>query len=411
LRLVIIGNSAAGLAAAATARRNLPAARITIITEEVEPAYYRCLIPEVLSGEADLAKITFFPGLGRAGGKIEVIYVRAEKLLPEQHRVLLADGRELPYDKLLVAAGAAPSIPDLPGRSLNGIFGFRSYADARAIAGAAAGAAAAVVLGGGLVGLKAAYALKKRGVPRVVLAVKSRHLMVRQLEPESAALVEKYFREQGLELIFQNDAAAFLPAPGGQKVGSVLLENGKEIPAQVVVLGKGVRPRSELVKQAGGEVRRGIVVNLCLRTSLPDIYAAGDCIEITDILSGESAPSGLWPLAVEQGRCAGLGMVGRPVVYPPALAAQNSVRFGSLSLITAGRHDGETQIVVRRREPAPGALKKFFVTGDRLRGYILVNSTEGAGVYTALVRSGRRMPGLIRLLAEEKLPLWSTRSF
>jgi len=405
LRLVIIGNSAAGLAAAGAAHRNLPAARITIISEEAEASYHRCLIADVLAGKADFAQIVFLPAHGLRSREIELIHARAVKLLPEQHRVILADGRELPYDQLLVATGAAPAITDLPGRGLNGIFGFRSYTDAKAIAEASAGATGAVVLGGGLVGLKAAYALKKRGLPRVVLVVKSQHLMVKQLEPEAAALVEKHFKEYGLELIFQNDAVAFSPAPGGKKVASVLLENGKEIPAQVVVSGKGVRPRAELVKQAGGEVRRGIVVNQLLQTSLPDIYAAGDCIEVADALTGESAPSGLWPLAVEQGRCAGLCMTGRPAAYPPALTVQNSVRFGNLSLITAGRRDGETQIVIRRREPAPGVLKKFFVTGDCLRGYILVNSMEGAGIYTALVRSGRRVPGLARLLAEELPPL------
>ncbi|MCL6479455.1 MAG: FAD-dependent oxidoreductase [Peptococcaceae bacterium] len=399
LRLVIIGNGAAGTAAAGSARRASPPAGVTVIGDEGPAAYCRCLIPEVLAGAAGFDRIVLQSEEDCRREGIELISGRAAELLPDRRCVILEDGREVPYDRLLVATGAAPVTPGLPGEDLSGIFGFRSYSDARAAAQATERTNTAVVLGGGLVSLKAAHALRKRGL-RVTVAVKSPHLMVRQLDRESASHVEKIFREMGVEFIFGNDAAEFLPGSSG-RVRAVVLENGQEVPAGLVIYGKGVRPRANLVARAGGEVRRGIVVDRFLRTSLPDVYAAGDCAEVTDALTGRSVPSGLWPLAVEQGRYAGLCMSGRPVAYPPALTAQNSVRFGNLSVISAGRRDAGEQITVRR----PGSLKQFFVEDGRLLGYVLVNDVQGAGVYTGLVRSGRRLPGLAGLLAADRLPI------
>lgn len=403
LNLVIVGNSAAGLAAARSARRAAPSARITVIGDEGRAAYCRCLIPEVLAGTADFGRIVLQSEEEYRREGIEAVSGRVAEILPGQGRVVLEDGRGAPFDRVLVAAGAEPVFPEIPGLNLSGVFGLRTYADALAAGEAAAGAAAAVVLGGGLVSLKAAYALKKRGL-RVTLVVKSHHLMTRQLDRESAAMVEEFFRELGVELVFGDDAASILPGPGGG-AGSVLLEGGREIPAGLIIAGKGVRPRTGLVARAGGEVRRGIVVDSFLRTSLPGVYAAGDCAEVAGALTGETASSGLWPLAVEQGRFAGLCMAGRPAAYPPALTAQNSVRFGRVSVVAAGRLDSGEEITIRGRYPAPGRLKKFFLRDDRLLGYVLINDVEGAGVYTGLVRSGRRVPGLAGMLEEEKLPL------
>lgn len=405
LNIVIIGNSAAGVAAARTVRRILPGASITIIGEEGVTPYYRCRIPELLAGTADFTQIAFQPGELSPLEGVKKVAGKAAAIIPDRRLVVLTDGEELPYDRLLVATGASPVLPDLPGRELSGIFSLRSHDDARAAAGALENADSAVVLGGGLVGLKAAHALKKRGLDRVTVVVKSPHLMVKQMDNESADLLEKAFSAIGVECIFETDAAAFLAGPGDSRVGTVLLENGREIPAQTVVTGKGVRPRAELVEQAGGQFGRGIVVDEFLKTTLPDVYAAGDCIEVTDSLTGRKAPSGLWPLACEQGRYAAMNMLGQKQPYPPPLTAQNAVRLAGLSVIAAGRRSEGNQVVIRRREPAPGVLKKFYVREDRLLGYILVGDVTAAGVYTALVRSGRLVPGLARLLAAEQLPL------
>ncbi len=404
MNLVIVGNSAAGVAAAEAARRASPRARITVIGDEGAQAYCRCLIPEILAGTADFSRIILRSGEDLRREGIEVAGGRAVEILPGPGRVMLEDGREIPYDRLLLATGAAPVLPDLPGRELQGVMGFRDYSDAlEAVRIAGAGAGDAVVLGGGLVSLKAAHALKKRGFARVTLVVKSPHLMSKQLDPESAGLVGRAFEGMGVRIIFGADASAFLPGPGGGGVGSVLLEDGREIPAGLVIAGKGVRPRTGLAERAGGAAGRGILVDSCLRTTLPGVYAAGDCAQVAGP-GGEEAPWGLWPLAVEQGRRAGLNMAGREEPWQPGGVAQNAVRFGPLSVISVGRRGGE-EVAVRRRHPAPGSLRKFFFRDDRLLGYVFVNDIRDAGLYTWLVRSGRRVPGLGRFLAGERLPL------
>ncbi|MHB8985675.1 MAG: NAD(P)/FAD-dependent oxidoreductase [Eubacteriales bacterium] len=380
-------------------------AGITIIGEEGVTPYYRCRIPELLAGTANFEQIVYQPGELSPLEGMKWVAGKAAVIMPDRRLVALADGGELPYDRLLVATGASPVRPELPGGGRPGVFSLRSRDDALAAAGALEKAVSAVVLGGGLVSLKAAEALIKRGLSRVTVVVRSPHLMVRQLDNESASLLEKAFSEMGVKFIFGTDAAAILAGPAGGGAGAVLLENGNEIEAQVVITGKGVRPRSELVAQAGGQVGHGIVVDEFLKTSLPGVFAAGDCVEVTDALTGEKVPSGLWPLACEQGRCAAMNMLGRMQPYPPPLTSQNAVRLAGLPLVAAGRRREGDQVVIRRSEPAPGVLKKFFVREDRLLGYVLAGDVTAAGVYTALVRSGRRAPGLARLLAEERLPL------
>jgi nitrite reductase (NADH) large subunit len=405
LDVVIIGNSATGIMASRTVAKLAPAVSTTLIGEEGNTSYSRARIPEILAGSSVFEQIIYQKEeLYRQKG-IKQVHGKVTRIMPDVRRLVLASGEEISYDRLLVATGAAPVMPDLPGRNLAGIFGFRSYSDALAVSSAATDCTRAVVLGGGLVGLKAAYALKKRGLSRVAVVVKSPYLMSKQLDGEAASMVEKVFRAMGVDFHFGTDAAAFLPAPDGGRVGAVLLEDGTEIPAQMVIAGKGVRPRAGLVAEAGGQVGRGILVNPFFRTSLPDLYAAGDCAEVTDVQTGLRAPSGLWPLAVEQGRYAAMNMIGLARAYPSPLTVQNAVRFGALSLIAAGRRDAGNQVVVRRREPVPGVLKKFFLVEDQLRGYILVNDLTGAGLFTALVRSGRRTPGLAAVLAEDSLPL------
>lgn len=401
---MIIGNSAAGVTAAGTLRNKSKDVRVTVIGDEGKVAYCRCRIPQVLAGTADFDRIVLQTKDSYLREGVKPVAGRVVELHPGQHRVLLGDGREMTYDKLLVATGAAPQVAKLPGREYAGIFGLRSYDDARDIAMGAEGTTHAVVLGGGLIGLKAAFALKKRGVRHVTVIVKSPHLMVKQLEEETASLLEKAFNHLGVEFVFRQDATSFIAGPGkGGRVGSVQLQNNREIKTQLVVSGKGTRPRTELVKESGGRVDRGIVVDEYLQTSLPDVYAAGDCIQVTDALTGHTTPSGLWPLAVEQGRYAALNILGQGSAYPPPLAAMNAIRFGNFSLVTAGRRDRGEQLALRH--PASGSLKKFFVHDDRLLGYILINDIAFAGVYTALIRSGRQIPGLAGLLQSEQLPL------
>lgn len=383
MRYLIVGNSAAGVAAAETLRRLDGSGEIIVVSEEPERAYARCLLPDVLAGmrtpsSLGLRSEDFY----RRRGVTLFTATRVVGLGPGENKIMLADGRTLAYDRLLLATGARPVKPGWGGTS--GVFTLRTLADARALRTVAGRVDAAVVAGGGLVGLKAAYGLKRAGVNRVTVVVKSPRLLVRQLDETAAAMVQAELTAMGLAFVFQADIGSLVREAEGRLTG-VLLADGRTLPAGLVVAAKGVRPATELLAAAGGAVGKGIRVDECLGTSLPGIYAAGDCIEVTDRWTGEKVGAGLWPLASEQGRLAAANMAGRKVAYPAPLTRMNSARFGKVDVISVGSLDGPE--IVNSHDG--GTYRRLVFDGDRLAGYILAGRVEGAGVYTALVRSGR----------------------
>ncbi|MFZ5597366.1 MAG: NAD(P)/FAD-dependent oxidoreductase [Bacillota bacterium] len=393
MKILIIGNSAAGLSAAGAIRKISPTAGITVISDEPGAAYSRCLIPEVISGSRDVTAIgcvapQFYKELGinLISGK-KAIFIKTGS-----NELFLEDGQSIGYDRLLIAAGSSPALPGWPGSDLPGVFTLRKAVQAAAIGEMARQCSSAVVEGGGLVSLKAACALKKRGVRDVTVLVKSPHLLIRQLDGESAGLVEKSLAGLGIKFYFGTGIASAEKGPRGA-VQSVELEEGGRIPAEIVVVGKGVRPNLELVKSAGGATGAGISVDEYLQTSLPGIYAAGDCIEVTDFISGRKAVSGLWPLAVEQGRAAGCNMAGRPRKYPPPITRMNSAQFGPTPFISVGDIQGGDDRAVYRE---PGVYRKFCFTGGRLTGFIMVGRVDRAGLYTALIKKSERIAGSLK---------------
>lgn len=393
VHIVIIGNSAAGLSAARVARKLDTTARITIVSDEPGPAYARCLIPEVLAGVRDVSGINYAPEKFYREHAIDLrTGQQVTSINAEQRLLTLAGGETIAYDRLLVAAGASPVPPGWPGAGLPGVYTLRRADQAVDLGKLAAGCTAAVVAGGGLVSLKAASALKKRGVHDVTVVIKSPHLLSRQLDQQGAALVEKDLAGMGIKFVYGSEPVAVSAGPGGG-VRAVELEDGRALPAGLVVVGKGVRPNSGLVRRAGGRVDRGIVVNDYLETSLPGVYAAGDCIEVTDLLSGTRTTSGLWTLAVEQGRCAGYNLAGQPRRYPPPLTRLNSAQFGSVPFVSVGDvWGGDEQVVYQDHR----VYRKLCFKEGRLVGLIMVGRVDRAGVYTALIKRQQQLPGRLK---------------
>lgn len=390
---VIVGNSAAGITAAGTLRRLEPHARITVVDSDPHGAYARCMIPDVVAGKADLNGILFRSTEFYQDLNIDLAQDRVISVHPDRHLVKLAAGTELGYQRLLLAAGSRPVKPQVEGINLNGVFNLRSYADATNLAVLAENSRRAVVLGGGLVGLKGALALRKKGLPRVTILMKSSRLLNRQLPPEAAELLEQELTLAGVTIIRGINPKSI--GGLGEQVHTVVLENGRELLADIVLAAKGVRPNVELLQDAGGLADRGVRVNDYLQTSLTDVYAAGDCIEVTDAVTGRKAPAGLWPLAVEQGRYAAFNMAGQRTKYPPPMAAMNAVQFGDLPLISVGPVDypgddvytfGPRKRLYRRLVFRDGCLVSAVLTGD----------VEKSGLYTWLIRSGRRVTDALR---------------
>lgn len=404
---MIVGNSAAGTAAAETIRQIDPGGAITIISEENCPAYSRPLTTHLIAGELTEKELFYRPADFYETNGIELILgQQVVAIFPGEKKVRLQNGHDIPYDRLLLATGAEPTRPAWPGSEH--AFTIRTLEDARAIMNS--GARTAVVLGGGLAGLKVAEALNRRGL-RVHTVVKSPHLLSRQLDSQGAAILEEAAREQGLDLIFNQDATE-IKATGG-RVEAVILEDGRQLTADLVIAAKGVRPRTELLREAGGRVGQGILVDDHLETSIPHVYAAGDVAEVWDTITGRRLVSAVWPSAVEQGKIAGSNMAGEKRVYGGTLMPFNAGELFGVPLVSLGLTvpPPEGYQVLSDYRPEERKYRKIVLKGDIVVGAILVGEIDRAGVLTTLMRQkialGEQKKRLSRRALEHSILLGS----
>lgn len=390
MHVVIVGNSAAGISAAETVRKLDTSAEITLITEEPYPAYLRCLIPEVLAGNRGYEDVCYRSvNYYQKNGITLISGIRVTGIIPESQKIILADEREFVYDRLVVATGASSVPLNIEGENLPGIFHHRTIDQASAAAILAQKAKRAVIIGGGLVGLKAAWALCRRSI-KVTIVEKETHLLTRQLDPEAASLIEKDLARLGIEFVYDTAPVSIQSSRDGESK-LVALDKGKELSADLIIVSRGVRPNIGLVKEAGGATSYGIVVDKYLSTTIPEVYAAGDCIEIPDAVTGETMPSGLWPLAVEQGRYAAYNLTGNQRAYPCPITNLNAAQIGRVPFVSVGAIDyGDEHITAF--DKTKGAYRKLILKEGRLVAFIMSGTVDKSGVYTALVKSGQLIP-------------------
>jgi len=322
-RIVIIGGSAAGPKAAAKARRMDQHAQVTIIQRERDLSMASCGYPYYVGGVFDDRNQLLCTPTGvvrdpayfrKAKGIVALTETEAIAIDRERRLVQcrhLPDGVEtqIPYDKLVLATGATPVMPPVPGTDLQGITTLQSMRDAdflRKIRDEGK-IKNAVVVGGGLIGVETCEALELAGVHITVVEMLPQILMF--LDWELAKLLENHMRAKGAHIVTENPVAAFL-GEGGTLTG-VKLRNGTELPCELAVVATGVRPNSTLARSAGLSIGKtgGIVVDEYLRTSDPDIYAAGDCIEIANLLTGQKVHAPYGDLANLEGRVVGQNVI------------------------------------------------------------------------------------------------------
>ncbi|MCK2184260.1 NAD(P)/FAD-dependent oxidoreductase [Halomonas getboli] len=280
--LVIVGNGMAGqrLVEALVQRHGAPR-RITLIGAEPCPAYNRILLSPLLAGEMEREALTLRAADWYAERGVELILgERVERIDRAARRLTTAGGREIAYDRLVLATGSTPALPPVDGLELDGVHAFRDLDDAAALTAAAERGGRAVVIGGGLLGLEAAEGLRKRARAGMSVSVLQRasRLMNRQLDATAAGLLEAELAGRGLEIITGADLER-LEDDGRGRVCAVRLADGRRLAADCVVLAIGIAPSVELGRQAGLEVERGIVVDDRLTSSDPAIHALGECCE------------------------------------------------------------------------------------------------------------------------------------
>jgi len=406
MRHVIIGNGAAGQAAAQAIRSRDPEAEVLIISAEPEPAYFRPLITTLIDDVSP--KDLFFP-TGEAAPEAEVhLGTRVVDLDAAAKELILQNGRTFSYDRLLLATGALPLVPEIPGWPGPGTFVLRTMADAQDLARAASAARTAVVIGAGRVGLKAGLSLRQRGLA-VTLVEQGPRVAPMQFDEVAGGILGQALEAQGIGLCLGQTVAQVRRS--GQHVQGVVLEDGRLLEAEVIVAAMGVRPNVELAHKAGLKINRGIVVDRYLRTSAAEIYAAGDAAETTDLVTRGSLVSGLWTNAVEMGRFAGSNMAGAALEYPGAWAVFNSLEVVGIPTVALGLTDavpGKEYQVCQTRHG--NTYRKLVCKDEVLVGALLIGDIDGAGIYAGVIKGKGKVGDISEALQQPRRSLASRLS-
>jgi nitrite reductase (NADH) large subunit len=377
--LVIVGN---GMAAARLvdelAKAALGRYAIAVIGDEPRLAYNRVLLSSVLAGETASHDIELRPADWWREHGVTLKYGCAVTEIDVGRRELkIANEESVVFSRLVLATGSTPLRLNVPGAELAGVHTFRDSRDVDLLLTLAASKKRVVVVGGGLLGLEAAYGLAKAGAPVTLIHLMDR-LMERQLDAPAAALLKSLVEPKGIDVLLNASTARIL---GERRVEGVELTDGRRIEADAVIFAAGIRPNIALARDAGIAVNRGVIVDDALQTGAPDIFALGECAEHRGICYGLVEP------AYEQARVLAQHLAGRTAAYDGSVVAAN-LKVSGVSVFSAGdflgSDDSESIVLsdVRR-----GTYKKLVISDGRLTGAVLVGEVGDALWYLELIRS------------------------
>jgi nitrite reductase (NADH) large subunit len=371
---LIIGNGVAGTTAAENIRNLDKAGKITIVTEESTPFYYRMRLPDFISGDLAEDKLSAKKDQWYKDQGIELkLETRIQGADPGKKTVSTQSGLEIPYDRLLIATGSRSFIPPMKGSDKKGVFALRTIQDARDIVAWAKNIQKVVLIGGGLLGLEAGNALRKLGKNLTVVEFFPR-LLPRQLDVTGGGRLQKIM--EGMRFSFRLGAKT-QEIKGKDRVSGVLLEGGELLPAEMVIVSAGVRPSLELAKALNLDHDKGVKVDEQMRTNQSGIYAAGDVAEF------KGMPYGIWTAATEQGQIAGTNMAGGNALYKGTVMA-NTLKVIGIDLASAGNIDAENKLESKVLTDEK-AYKKIVLENDQIVGCIMLGDTKGFTKITKLM--------------------------
>lgn len=394
-KYVIIGNSAGAIGCVEGIRRVDQQAGILLLADEPYHTDSRPLISYLLLGRTDKQHMLYRPADFYEQNGVQALLgpeAKVEEIDAAAKRLRLADGRSVAYEKLLAATGSLPFVPPTKGLdTVKNCFTFMSLADAEALQAAITPQSRVLVVGAGLIGLKCVEGIAE-SVKEVCVVDLADRVLSSILNAEAAAVMQRYLEGRGIKFIMGDCVAEF------KENVAVLQNSGRQLEFDLLVMAVGVRPNIGLLSEAGAECDRGVLVDAHCQTNLPDVWAAGDCTQGFDVVSGERRILALLPNAYMQGDCAGANMAGQPEEFNTGMA-MNSIGFWDKHIMSAGVYEGEALVSTS----ADGEnYKCLFVKENRLVGYILVGDVARAGIYTALIRERRE-------LAEVDWPLLQDR--
>jgi nitrite reductase (NADH) large subunit len=385
MKLVMVGNGMAGVRTLEELLKIAPDLYdITVFGAEPHPNYNRILLSPVLAGEQTLDEIVLNPLSWYAEHGITLHLGKTVTQIDRVKRVVrTADGVEAPYDRLLLATGSLPFILPVPGKDLQGVLAYRDIADTQAMIDAATKYKHAVVIGGGLLGLEAANGLMLRGMQVTVVHIQP-WLMERQLDDTAGGLLRKSLEERGLRFEMGAQTEALIPDKDG-RVMAVRFKNGREIPADLVVMAAGIRPNTALAESANIHCQRGIVVSDTLQTITDArIYAVGECAAHRGIAYGLVAP------LFEQGKVCATHLAQFGIGRYTGSQTSTKLKVTGIDLFSAGDFmggEGCEDIVLS--DPYAGVYKKLVIRDDKLVGACLYGDTADGSWYFKLLRDGR----------------------
>lgn len=384
-KYLIIGNSAGGIGAAEAIREVDKVGTITMVSDEPYPAYSRPLISEYLASRRPLEKMLFrSPDFYEKNHIRVALEKKVVQLDTSKHVIKLESGETIAWEKLLLATGGTPIVPQIKGISRKGVFTFTILDDAKAIDQYLGHRVRrAVVIGGGLIGISVTEALVKRGIKVTIVEMKERILNT-ILDKELSFLVEGRLEQSGVRVVTGHtvtDIDSYL----GDAITGVIMDDGAPIPCELVILAIGVKPRTELVTGTGIKINRGIVVDRYMNTSSDDVYACGDVTEAYDFVYGENRSTPIWPNACMGGRVAGFNMAGIPTEYSGG-TAMNSLKYFGLAIVSAGMVNPPDNSYEALSKKCEHTYKKVILKNGLLSGMVFAGDIEKAGIIYNLMK-------------------------
>ena len=316
--------------------------------------------------------------------KAELVYASAEKIDLKKGEVAFGS-KKTKFDKLCIAAGSSPFVPPMDGLdSVKEKFTFMTMDDSLALEKALKKDSRVLIVGAGLIGLKCAEGILER-VGSVTVVDLADRVLSSILDNECAAVMQKHLESKGMKFLLSDSVAKL-------ETDKAVMKSGKTVEFDVLVLAVGVRANTQLAKDAGAEVNRGIIIDTKMQTSLDNVYAAGDCTEGYDSSIGANRVLAILPNAYMQGFCAGANMAGGDSSITNAIP-MNSIGFFGLHCTSAGSYfaQGEGEVY---EEKSCGGIKRLYIKDNKLTGYIIIGDVTGAGIYTRIIREKTDLSGV-----------------
>lgn len=411
-KYVIVGASAAGLGAVEAIRKIDQTGTITVITDETCSHYSRPMISDFVSGKADIKKMNCrTEGFWKEQNVEALTDKKATALNLTEKTVQLESGEKIAYEKLLLATGGKPFVPKTEGSEKDGVFTFTTIGDAQRISAKidAINAKAAVVIGGGLIGISVTEALLKRGLKVTMVELQDKILSL-LLDTKGSDIMETAVRKAGVDVVTGQSVLKILGKSENEgAVGGVLLTKGGQVQCDLVIMAIGVIPRTDLVLGSAVKINRGIIVDNLMQTNVPDVYASGDVAEAYDFIISQNRTLPLWPLAILEGQIAGYNMAGKKTTYGGG-TNMSSLKYFGVPIVSIGLANPKTDPtleVLVKQDTEHDIYKKLVLKDDIIVGLTFVNCIERTGVLFYLMKNAIKVKKFKEQLLSDEFS-WAT---